>query len=110
MSLILNNHKQLLRIALALCLIIPVFDPPYGFYQFLRISMTGGLAYLVYKYDNHKFSKIFMALYIVGIILFQPFEKIIFQKNIWFVIDTIFILILLTDVLIMLKIKNQTKG
>lgn len=103
----LTDHKQIIKIGLAICLLIPILDPPYGFYQFLRIGVTTGLAYFIYKPDKHKFSKPLIAFYVVGCILFQPFEKITFEKDIWLGIDVVFALVILTDLFLNLKTKSH---
>ena len=102
----LTDHKQILRIGLAICLLIPILNPPYGFYQFLRIAVTSGLAYFIYKPDKHKLSKPLIVFYVIGCILFQPFEKITFEKDIWQGIDVFFSLIIFTDLFINSKTKN----
>mgnify|MGYP001057404584 CR=1 FL=1 len=103
----MTNLKTPIKVILALGLLVPFLNPPYGFYQILRICVTCGLAYLIYKPDNQKFSKLFMTSYIVGCVLFQPFEKIIFEKDVWLIIDSFFALILMLDVIFNLKTKKN---
>lgn len=103
----MNNMKSVVKIILALCLFVPFFNPPYGFYQLLRIGITSGLAYLIYKPESHKYSRLFTGSYIVGSILFQPFEKIIFAKDVWLIIDSAFAMILILDLILNLKKKKH---
>jgi len=102
----MNNMKPVLKTLLAICLLVPFLNPPYGFYQVLRIGITSGFAYLIYKPNNHKYSRLFIGSYIVGCILFQPFEKIIFEKDVWLIIDSAFALILILDLILNLKKKK----
>jgi len=103
----MTSLKPPIKVLLAICLIVPFFDPPYGFYQFLRIGVTIGLASFIYKPDNHKYSKLLMVIYLIGLILFQPFEKIIFEKDIWLIINVVFSLILTTDLILNIKSKKN---
>tara|TARA_R110002050_G_scaffold147893_2_gene274021 strand:- start:920 stop:1237 length:318 start_codon:yes stop_codon:yes gene_type:complete len=103
----MNNVKTIFKIILFICLLVPFFEPNYGFYQFLRLSCTIGFAYLIFKPDKHRFTNLFIVLYVVGFILFQPFEKVVFEKLTWLVIDTIYSIILITDLIINKKLKDN---
>lgn len=103
----MTSLKTPIKVILAICLLIAVFNPPYGFYQFLRISITIGLVYFIYSPSNHKYYKLLTIIYLIGVILFQPFEKINFEKNVWLIIDMFFALTIVTDIILAIKIKKN---
>jgi hypothetical protein len=90
----MDNNK--FRFALALLLILAVFDLPYGYYSFLRIIVTIYLSILAFY--SHKNGHI-NTMYLLGgvAVLFNPIIPIYLSKGIWIVID------LATAVLIMLS-------
>ena len=72
----------------AIALIIGALPLPYGYYQLLRfIGCTSFAitAYLAYEHKNNAWP------YALGFfaIIFNPFIKIVFEKEIWMVIDVI---------------------
>ena len=61
---------------------------PYGFYQLVRFAALIGFAMLAYSANqNHKQTE--MIVYIVLAMLFQPFLKIAFGRQIWNIIDVV---------------------
>ena len=68
---------------------------PYGFYQFFRIAafvLFGWLAYNAFERD--KKVGIDCIIYILCIVLFNPFIKIHFSRNNWQKIDLVFTIVL----------------
>ena len=61
---------------------------PYGYYQIVRFVAMIGFAYLAYS-ANEQNSKNEKFIYIALAILFQPFAKIAFGREIWNFIDVI---------------------
>lgn len=101
-----NNRRKLqigLYIGLALALILCLFSMPYGFYQFVRFAAMAIFAYLAYcEYKNGHVDR--MILFIVLVILFQPFAKIALGRIIWNIVDVI-----VAGYLIYLVVKNNRK-
>jgi hypothetical protein len=70
----------LIKIVLAIFLLICLFDMPYGYYQFVRFLALIGfgiLAFLAKKEEN----EISMIIYGALALLFQPFFKIAFGRD-----------------------------
>ena len=61
---------------------------PYGFYQFVRFAALVGFAILAYM-SNQSNKQTEMIVYIVLALLFQPFVKIAFGRQIWNILDVI---------------------
>ena len=113
------NYKNLLSfiiIPLKSVLIILLFlafqKMPYKFYEILRISLFFGTLTLIII--DIIFKRLyFIILYFITLILFNPFDKIYFKKDIWHIID-IFIIAFITIALInvvvsIMKIKKYEK-
>ena len=90
------NLNSFIKLILGGLLIVPFFEPPYGYFQFLRIVSFIGFAYLAYEEKNSS-NKLFLIVYILLAILFQPFEKIALGKEIWLIVDAFSTVILIVS-------------
>lgn len=91
----MNNN--LLKVILSILLFLCLLDMPYGYYQFVRFIAMIGFAYLAYS-ANEQNNKNEIFIYIALAILFQPFAKIAFGREIWNFIDVIIGIGLLTSI------------
>ena len=92
--------------ALALIMVLCLFDMPYGFYEFTRFAAFAGFGYLAYKrYDKE--SKDLSILYIILAVLFQPFFKLALGREIWNVVDILVAIFLAYRVYANIKNKKE---
>ena len=72
-------------------LLLTFFDWPYGYYNFLRIVVTGiAIYYAYYLYEIIKEQDFWFWSLVIIIILFNPiFPIYLGDKSVWGVIDTI---------------------
>ena len=90
--------KEIVCIVLAFTLLICLFPLPYGFFVLIRLISTIVFGYLAYDfYRRGETIKCVVAALIV--LLFQPFAKISFEREIWNVIDIIVALLLFGNVI-----------
>ena len=90
--------KEIVCIVLAFTLLICLFPLPYGFFVLIRLISTIVFGYLAYDfYQRGETIKCVVAALIV--LLFQPFAKISFEREIWNVIDIIVALLLFGNVI-----------
>jgi hypothetical protein len=78
--------KPTLKIILAVLSFLCLLDMPYNYYQFYRFAMFLLLAiigYVAYKQKNY----VDIVIAVVGVIFFNPFEKVMFIKSTWQIID-----------------------
>lgn len=80
--------KNIIKITLAILFFICLAKMPYGYFQFVRFIALSGFAILAYN-ANKEENKIEVIIYIALAILFQPFFKIYFGREIWNIIDVI---------------------
>ena len=81
------NYK-IIRYVASIILFIGTFKMPYGYYRFVRITtfITAGVfLYLSYKQKNELWLTIFGVL----LILFNPIYPISFDKTTWAIIDVL---------------------
>ena len=84
MKQIIRIIKSILSILLLLCLL----KIPYGYYEFVRFISLIGFLYLSID-ANKKGNENEMIIYGALALLFQPFFKIAFGREIWNIIDVI---------------------
>lgn len=80
--------EKIIKISLAVLLLLCIFDMPYGFYQFVRFSALVGFGTLAYQ-ANEKDNQTELIIFGVLALMFQPFLKISFGRDLWNVIDVI---------------------
>jgi len=91
-------NLNITRYISAIILIIGAFKMPYGYYKFVRIStfiIAGVFLYLSYTKKN----ELWMVLFGILLILFNPVFPVSFDKSTWAVID------LLSAVMILISVK-----
>ncbi len=84
MSKVQTTIKIILSILFFLCLA----KMPYGYYQFVRFIALTGFAILAYN-ANEKGNKMEAIIFVALALLFQPFIKIAFGREIWNIIDVV---------------------
>ena len=89
--MILNNKTMTTKIIaksiIIFFLIACLFKMPYGYYQIMRIAVTALFCYLAYEVWEE--SKTLSFLCGIGIIIFQPLQKLAFHKKDWQIIDVL---------------------
>ena len=79
---------KIIKIILAILFFLCLLKMPYGFYQLVRCAALVGFAILAYM-ANQNHNQTEMIVYIVLAMLFQPFLKIAFGRQIWNIIDVV---------------------
>jgi hypothetical protein len=80
--------SQVVKFTLSILLFLCLFDWPYGYYQFVRLSAMLGFIYLAYEAfleDN----KILLIVFLLLTILFQPIIKISLGRTLWNILDVL---------------------
>lgn len=76
-----------------------LLDMPYGYFQFVRFAGLIGFAILAYQ-ANEQGSQTEMIIYGGLALLFQPFVKIAFGRQIWNLVDIVVAIGLITSIFI----------
>ena len=80
--------ENLIKIALSVLLLLCLFEMPYGYYQlfrFIAVVCFAILAYYEYERKRIPLVIVFVAL----ALLFQPFSKVPFGRQVWIIIDVV---------------------
>jgi hypothetical protein len=80
--------ENIIKIALAIFLLICLFNMPYGYYQLFRfIALVGFtiLAYYEYERKNIPLVIVFVGL----VLLFQPIAKVTLGRQVWNIVDVV---------------------
>uniref|UniRef100_UPI004048DFA3 DUF6804 family protein n=1 Tax=Algoriphagus sp. TaxID=1872435 RepID=UPI004048DFA3 len=97
---------KIIKIGLAILLFLCLADMPYGYYQFVRFIGLVGFAILAYK-ANQQNNQTEAIIYGALALLFQPFFKISFGRELWNVIDVVVGLGLLVSIFFKNKLPNE---
>ena len=81
----MKMHKQI-KLALAILLVLCLFDMPYGFYQLVRFLAMIGFGILAYQSNEQK-KRTATFIYIGLAVLFQPLLKVYLGRELWNVVD-----------------------
>lgn len=74
--------------AIALLLLLCLFDMPYGYYSFVRFAAAAAFCLFAYM-ANQSGNKDRMIVFIILAVLFQPFLKVPLGRVIWNVVDVV---------------------
>ena len=80
--------SQAVKFTLSILLFLCLFDWPYGYYQFVRLSAMLGFTYLAYEAfleDN----KTLLIVFLLLTLLFQPIIKISLGRTLWNILDVL---------------------
>lgn len=77
---------NIIKIVLTILFFLCIADMPYGFYQLVRLVALVGFAILAYN-SNQQSRQTEMIIYVGLALLFQPFLKIAFGRQIWNIVD-----------------------
>jgi hypothetical protein len=80
--------ENIIKLSLIILMLICVFRLPYGYYQLIRYIALVGFAILAY-YEYEKKNLPMAIVYIMLVILFQPFVKVPLDRQMWNIVDVV---------------------
>lgn len=93
------NFSKIVKIGLIILFTFCLFDMPYGYFQFVRFfGMIGFI--ILFKIDEYNKRNYLKWIWIISAILINPFFKIGLGRIIWNLIDVIWIIILIYELII----------
>lgn len=96
-----------LKIGLAILLLLCLLDMPYGFYQLVRFMALVVFGFLAFDANQRK-QNLFVIIYGVLALLFQPFFKIALGRDLWNIVDVVVAIFLIVSLLF--PIQNKDEG
>ena len=88
------KDTTIIKIGLTVLFLICLADMPYGYFQFVRFVGMIGFAYLAYNEYELKNNN-WTIFYVASSILINPIFKISLGREIWNIIDVVWVLVLI---------------
>lgn len=88
-----NNTIVTIKILLIILFSLCLFDWQYGFYQFVRFFGMIGFGILAYN-EYEKNTNLFL-IWISSLILINPFVKVVLGREIWDIVDIVWVIIII---------------
>jgi hypothetical protein len=89
---------KIIKIALSLLFLLCLLDMPYGYFQLVRI--LGMIGFVILSYDKYQKSNSWFIVWASSAILINPFFKISLGRQIWNIIDLLWVILLIFSILI----------
>jgi hypothetical protein len=94
----MNYLKISIKLGLIIMIFIGLERMPYSYYEMLRISLfLGSISLIIIDIISKNFY--FIIFYFVTLVLFNPIDKIYFKRDIWHMIDTAVIGVLIITII-----------
>jgi hypothetical protein len=96
----ININKTFLsvKIILAILFLGCLLDWEYGYYQLVRFIGMVGFGFLAY--NNYEKNKTWFLIWLSSIILINPIFKIALGRELWNIIDIVWVILLVTSIFI----------
>ena len=83
------------QLCIGLLLLVALFNLPYGYYQFLRLSVLAGALFCIWKSLVEK--RMLWSIVFCGLaILFNPLKPVYLQREEWMWVDVVVALIFIS--------------
>ena len=92
------NKIIVIKITLSALLFLCLFDMPYGYYQFVRF--LGMIGFSLLAFENYQKNQTWFVIWISSTILINPFFKIALGRDIWNIIDVIWVILLVVSMIL----------
>ena len=90
-----SNKIIAIKITLSVLLLVCLFDMPYGYYQFVRFIGMISFGLLAFEKNQTWF-----VIWISSAILINPFLKIALGRDMWNIIDVIWVILLVVSMIL----------
>ena len=90
-----SNKIIAIKITLSVLLLVCLFDMPYGYYQFVRFIGMISFGLLAFEKNQTWF-----VIWISSAILINPFLKIALGRDIWNIIDVLWVILLVVSMIL----------
>ena len=87
---------NLVKISLSILFLLCLLDWQYGFYQLVRF--LGMIGFGILAYNEYEENKNWFVVWISSLILINPFFKIALGRELWNIVDVIWVILLLFSI------------
>ena len=89
------NKIKAIKIILSILFLVCLFDMPYGYYQFVRF--IGMISFGLLAFEK---KQTWFVIWISSAILINPFLKIALGRDMWNIIDVIWVILLVVSMIL----------
>ena len=84
---------KVIKIVLSILFLVCLFDMPYGYFQLVRF--LGMIGFVVLAYNYYPKNQNWFILWASSAILINPFIKIALSRDIWNIVDIVWVIVLI---------------
>jgi len=96
MNSVVENKLNIIKIVLSALFLLCLFDWQYGFYQLVRF--LGMIGFGILAFNDYEKDKNWLVVWISSLILINPFLKISLGRDIWNIVDVIWVILLIYSI------------
>ena len=96
MKSVVENKLNIIKIVLSALFLLCLFDWQYGFYQLVRF--LGMIGFGILAFNDYEKDKNWLVVWISSLILINPFLKISLGRDIWNIVDVIWVILLIYSI------------
>ena len=85
------------KISLSILFLLCLLDWQYGFYQLVRF--LGMIGFGILAYNEYEVNKNWFVVWISSLILINPFFKIALGRELWNIVDVIWVILLVYSII-----------
>lgn len=89
---------KVIKIVLSILFLVCLFDMPYGYFQLVRF--LGMIGFVVLAYNDYPKNQNWFILWASSAILINPFIKIALGREIWNIVDIVWVIVLISSIFI----------
>jgi len=97
MTSIFDNKLNIVKTGLSVLFLLCLLDWQYGFYQLVRF--LGMIGFGILAFDEYEKDKNWFIVWISSLILINPFFKIALGRELWNVVDVIWVILLVYSII-----------
>ena len=97
MKSIFDNKLNIVKTGLSVLFLLCLLNWQYGFYQLVRF--LGMIGFGILAFDEYEKDKNWFIVWISSLILINPFFKIALGRELWNIVDVIWVILLVYSII-----------
>lgn len=89
---------KIIKVALSILILGCLFDMPYSYFQLVRF--LGMIGFLIIAYNYYPKNQNWSILWLSSAIFVNPFFKIALGRDVWNIVDVIWVILLINSTII----------
>jgi hypothetical protein len=93
-----KSDIKVIKIGLSILFLVCLLDMPFGYFQLVRF--LGMIGFAILAYNNYQKNQPWFVVWASSAILINPFLKIALGREIWNIVDLIWVVLLIVSIFI----------